>query len=79
MTDLTIARTDSWTDSYDVWAKRGAIPLEEGDGVFVGHYDIDPDETYITETWIPPWSGSTGFLVIPIRGRIGGPGTGYMT
>ena len=75
---ITITRTDDWTESYSVWAKRGAIPLEEGDGIFVANYPIAPDETGVSEEWTPPWTGDTGILVIPIRGRIAGPGSGYI-
>lgn len=73
---LVITRADDWTTSYDVWAKHGSIPLEEGDGEFVGNYPIAPDETYINEEIA--YDDTYGFLVLPIRRRSVGVGTGYI-
>jgi hypothetical protein len=66
---ILITRGDDWETSYDVWAKPGSAPLEDGDGVFVGNYEILPSETQITVTPAAPIDDTYGVLVLPIIRR----------
>lgn len=54
MTDYqyaTIERNgDQWVTSYDVWAKLGSYPNEEGDGLFVGNVTIPPEDDMVSIT-----------------------------
>lgn len=72
---VIIARGSDWETSYDVWTKYGSVPLEEGDGIFVGNYTISPSQTGITQP--VNYSAGYGFLVVPIIRRQGGPASGY--
>ena len=74
---VTITRGDAWDTSYDLWAKRGSVPLEEGDGVFLGNYPIAPDKSSVSATPTLPNDGTFGILVVPIRRRQGGPSGTY--
>ena len=69
MADQTILlerNGDAYVTSYDVWAKRLSYPQDEGDGVFVGNYTIQPDEDSITEEWTPPNDGTWYFGALAI-------------
>ena len=75
MTDQTIyieRNSDSYVTSYDVWAKRGSYPQDEGDGVFVGNYTIQPEEAAISEDWTPPNDGTWYFVALSIYNRTPG-------
>jgi len=74
---IIITRGSEWETSYDVWAKSGSIPLEEGDGLFVSNYTISPDQTSITNTPASTYDSTFGYLVVPIIRRQGGPPAGY--
>ena len=60
---------DQWVTSYDVWAKLGGWPIEEGDGVFVGNYTIDPDQDYITVSTSLPSDATWYFAAVSIYRR----------
>ena len=70
---VIITRGDQWDTSYDVWVKRGKVPLEEGDGIFIGNYAITPQATTLSVATTLDQTLRWGTLVVPIRGRIGGP------
>lgn len=56
---ILLERTgDTYVTSYDVWAKRGSYPQDEGDGVFVANYPILPSEASIIGIWTPPNDGT---------------------
>lgn len=66
---ITINRDgDKYVTSYDVWAKSGSYPSEEGDGVFVGNAPIAPHETSASITFArsgPTWY----FAAMSVYGR----------
>jgi hypothetical protein len=66
---LTIQRASAYDSSYDVYAKRGSVPIESGDGLFMGNFTILPYETEIIASAIVPASGLWGFLVCAISSR----------
>lgn len=66
---LSIARGSAWDESYDVWAKVGATPLEIGDGTYVGNFPILPSQSSITATATVPATASYGYLVAPVQAR----------
>lgn len=53
----------SATTSFDVWAKFRAYPQNDGDGVFVGNFQIGPADSYILEEWSTP-NGSAEWKLI---------------
>lgn len=66
----TIQRNgDQWVTSYDVWAKLGSYPLEEGDGVFVGNVEIEPSQTTTSIALAKPSTEDWKFAAISIYGR----------
>lgn len=76
MTDYTIVitRTDNWTNQYDVYAKAGSPPVEDGDGTFIMTAVMEPSDTSISEDWTPPDARTYYFRVIPVYRRESGPG-----
>jgi hypothetical protein len=66
--NLTIQRANDFDESYEVWMKRGGVPLEYGDGIYVGNYPIRPWETEITFSVITP-TGSFGFSATAVQRR----------
>jgi len=54
---------DSATTSFDVWAKFRAYPQCDGDGVFVGTFDIGANDDYVLGNWNPP-NGSSNWKLI---------------
>lgn len=80
--NITITRGDEWEDSYDVWAKLSSVPLEEGDGVYIGNYPIEPNEDSITIAWTGAQDDAVynyGFRVVPITRREKGPSGVFVT
>jgi hypothetical protein len=74
--NLTINRANDFDESYEVYMKRGGVPLEYGDGIYVGNYPIQPWETSITFSLATPPGTTWGFSVTPIQQRdIGITGT----
>jgi len=70
----SITRGSQWETSYDVWTKLGSVPLEEGDGIFVGNYTISPNQTSVTISLPSYVTGySYGFMAVPITNRDKGP------
>lgn len=63
---------DEWVTSYDVWAKLGAYPTQEGDGVFVGNYPVAPDESGVTATLDRPATEDWKFSALSIYRRMPG-------
>lgn len=66
---ITITRPtgDVSTQSYNVWAKNGAYPTTDGDGVFVGNVPIGTNQTTVTYVWTPPASGSWFVIATGVR------------
>lgn len=67
--NLTIQRANDFDDSYEVWMKKGGVPLEYGDGLYVGNYPIKPWETFLTIAVITPPGTSWGFSATAVQQR----------
>jgi hypothetical protein len=66
----TIERNgDEWVTSYDVWAKLGSYPSDEGDGIFVGNVTIDPSELTTSITLAKPAAEGWYFSALSIYRR----------
>lgn len=63
---------DQWVTSYDVWAKIGAYPMQEGDGTFVGNYPIARSATTVTIQYDRPENENWLFSALPIYNRTPG-------
>lgn len=74
---VTIHRANDFDESYEVWMKRNSVPLEYGDGTYVGNYTILPWETSLSFAVITP-PGSWGFSATQVQRRDLGE-TGTMT
>ncbi len=64
---VTINRpSGSYATSFLVWAKYQAYPETDGDGTFVGEYEVEADEDSISFDWDSP-NNSTDwkFIAIP--------------
>lgn len=72
--NITVTKNDAWESSYDLYGKAEGYPLEDGDGVFIGNYTIEPWESSITVSWTPPDSRTWYIRSIPIFRRSPGPG-----
>ena len=73
MIAITITRgNDQWVTSYDVWAKIGEYPMQEGDGAFVGNYPISRNETFLTIEYDRPEYENWLFSALPIYNRTPG-------
>lgn len=71
---LTINRQDDFARSFEVWGKIGGYPIEPGDGVRVGEYEIAAGESQVIETWTPPTvSAAWKFIAVARRGGRMGP------
>lgn len=70
---ITIDREDDFATSFDLYAKSDFYPTEEGDGVFVGNYPIDPDNSSVSAMWTPPAAGTWSFSAVARRGEQRGP------
>lgn len=69
----TIERNgDEWVTSYDVWAKLGSYPAEEGDGIFVGNVTIAPEDLTTSITLAKPASEEWFFSALSIYRRTPG-------
>lgn len=60
---------DQWVTSYDVWAKLGVYPSEEGDGVFVGNVAIEPSQVEISIILTRPSDQAWKFAAVSIYRR----------
>ncbi len=71
MTALTFLITrgsdDLCTQSYDLWAKSGRYPAQEGDGEYVGNVEFGPNDSYVSHDWTSPNSLTWYAIAIPIR------------
>lgn len=65
---VIITRADPWDTAYEIFAKRGAAPLEYGDGIYLGYAPIQPWENAVAFAW-PEGSNAYGFLVAPVQRR----------
>lgn len=79
MTTLTVTiyrEPGSFATSFDVWAKFRAYPQNDGDGVYVGEYEVDPDESAVTFDWdTPNGSDDWRLIALPIYlDQVGLPG-----
>lgn len=76
MTDwqINITKTDTWTNQYQVYAKAGSPPVEDGDGTYIMTVDMEPWETSVSETWTPPDLRTYYFRVVPVYQREASPG-----
>ena len=52
--NITLTRNDPWTESYDIYVKPNAAPLEDGDGTFIMNLPIEPIATSVSTTWEAP-------------------------
>ena len=64
--------SDAYVTSYDVWAKRGSYPQDEGDGVFVGNVAIQPSASSVSQAWTPPNDGTWYFGALSVYNRAPG-------
>lgn len=70
---VSITRSDSYVESFDVYARVNGYPIEEGDGIFVANIPISPSQTTVTSTWTPPADGTWKFIAVPIYRGVSGP------
>jgi hypothetical protein len=67
--------TGSFATSFDVWAKEGAFPQNDGDGVFIANVTIDADETSVSYVPTIDDPDSYKYIAIPrYLDQVGLPG-----
>lgn len=68
-----IQRSDSYTETVDVYARLGTYPQEEGDGIYAGSASFQPWQTQVVFTWTPPTDGTWKLIGVPVYRRGTGP------
>lgn len=71
---ITITRASAFEQSYDIYARPGAPPVEVDDGIYCGNFPILPGQTSITASVTVPALGTWYAHIVPVcNGKYGLP------